>query len=276
MGRTKILIGRELLEKLYLRQNLTPLAIGKLLGCSFKTVRNRLEDFGIPFKNPSLARMRYLKSDFDTDLFIRAYMVGFRIGDLNVYVRSPASETIVVRCHTTQREQVMVIQSLFKKFGQVSVSPREGHFTVNCFLNRTFMFLLSKKKATWQWIRDDDKLGPSFMAGYIDAEGNFIINQGRGRFKVDSYDYNVLKWMFLWLGKHGVNCKLRCIDRKRSWYKNMPPLKKDLWRLNVNEASSLERFVNIIRPFLRHRIRIRDAETCLRNIKTRRSNGTIM
>src|SRR3989338_7042349 len=132
MGRAKIIIKKESLRRLYHEENLTPLKIGQRLGCSFKTVRNRLTEFGIPFKNPSIARMRYPKTDYSGSLADKAYMIGFRVGDLNVYMRSPASETIVVRCHTTQKEQVVVMQDLFDKYGKVSISPRGEHLTVNC------------------------------------------------------------------------------------------------------------------------------------------------
>ncbi|OHA19381.1 MAG: hypothetical protein A3C08_01305 [Candidatus Taylorbacteria bacterium RIFCSPHIGHO2_02_FULL_47_18] len=260
---------------MYVKKNLTPVEIGRRLKCSFKTVRNRLKEFGIPFKNPALARMRYQKFDCTHDPFIRSYMLGFRLGDLNVYKRGEHSETIVVRCHTTHKAQVLVIQSLFNPFGRVSVTPREEHFTVNCFLNRSFEFLLPKNERVWQWIKDGDSVAQSFIAGYVDAEANFIINQGRARFKIDSYDYAILEWICSWLYKKSISYSYRCIRKKGPSWRNQPPLNGDLWRLNINEAGSLERFIKEIFPFLRHAHRIRDVKKCITNIKLRRKNGSI-
>ncbi len=202
-------------------------------------------------------------------------MLGFRLGDLNVYKRSTHSETLVVRCHTTQKAQVSVIKSLFDKFGRVSVTPRQEHFTVNCFLNRSFDFLFPKNDQAWQWIKDNVSVAPSFIAGYVDAEANFIINQGRGRFKIDSYDRSILKWICSWLSKQAIIFRYRCIRKKGPSWKNQPPLNGDLWRLNINESSSLEVFIQKIFPFLCHIQRIKDAKRCLKNISLRRKNGTI-
>ncbi len=275
MARAKITLKREVLQNLYWKQNLTPVEIGKRFHCSFKTVRNRIKEFGIPFKNPAIARMRYKKADCTDDPTLRAYMLGFRLGDLNVYKRGEKSETVVVRCHTTHKAQVSVMKSLFGEFGRVSITPRENHFTVNCFLNRTFEFLLPKNEAVWQWVRDNDTVAPSFIAGYVDAEANFIINQGRGRFKIDSYDHYILEWICVWLAKKSISYKYRCLRRKGPSWRNQPPLNGDLWRLNINEANSLEKFIKEIFPFLRHAHRIRDAKECIDNVVLRRKNGSI-
>ncbi len=275
MGRNKIILKQNVLRHLYLVQNLTPMEIGKRLHCSFATVRNRLEEFGVPLKNPAVARMRYAKSDCTPNQFIRSYMLGFRLGDLNVYKRGKHSETVVVRCHTTQKAQVSVLTSLFREFGKVSVTPRKEHFTINCFLNRSFEFLLSKDKEAWQWVRERDSVAPSFIAGYVDAEANFIINQGKGRFKIDSYDRFILKWICSWLSGKGIIFRYKCIRKQGPSWKNQPPLNGDLWRLNINEANSLEKFIKSISPFLRHAHRIRDAKKCLHNVELRRKNGTI-
>ena len=106
MGRKKINISKATLLNLYHKQKLSPYKIAVLLNCSFSTITNRLIEHNIPLKTPAAARMRYEKKDYDGTLENKAYMLGFRLGDLNVYRPSEESETIVVRCHTTQQEQV--------------------------------------------------------------------------------------------------------------------------------------------------------------------------
>ncbi len=274
MGRKKIVIGKKLLEKLYLKQSLSPYKIGDILDCSFSTISNRLREFNIPLKSPALARMKYFKTDFNGDKILKAYMLGFRLGDLNVYKRSENSETVVARCHTTQIEQVKILETLFNSFGHISVSNNNGHFHVNCFLNNSFNFLLSKNKDSWAWLINRPKLATSFIAGYTDAEGNFIINQGRARFKIDSYDFSILSWISNWLTFQGISNKFRLIYKMGDKWNGKYPLNKDLWRLNVNEANSLRRFIELIIPYLKHQKRIGDARLCANNILKRYKNGT--
>ncbi len=110
MGRIKLQISKKELEGLYWNKNLSTYKIADLLNCSFKTIINRLREYRIIRKTSSFARNRYFKNDFDNNLITKAYMVGFRLGDLNVYRPNQNSETIVVRCHTTKKEQSYLIK----------------------------------------------------------------------------------------------------------------------------------------------------------------------
>lgn len=268
----KIVIPKELLQQLYVRDNLTPHKIAEKFGCSFKTVRNRLKEYGIPFKDPSYARSRYFKSDFNGSINDKAYILGFRLGDLNVYRVSAKSKTIVVRCHTTQQYQVSVVESLFGKFGKVSVSLNNGHFHVNCFLNNSFLFLFNKNLSSWRWIQKAKELTAlSFIAGYTDAEGNILINQGRARFKIDSYDSDILQWISQWLTKKKIDNKLRIIYKKGEKVSNQSPFPKYLWRLNINQMNSLELFLTKITPLLKHERRIAQAKESLSNVLKRKN-----
>ena len=276
MPARKIAIRKTLLKRLYIAKGMSTYKIGDYLGCSASTVESRLEEFGIPKKSASLARMRYAKKDFKGLPTYRAYMIGFRMGDLNVYQTSPHAETVVVRCHTTQQEQVEVLEGLFAKFGKVSTSQNGGHYHVNCFLNRSFSFLMAKDKSVFGALENSDEQA-AFTAGYTDAEGNFIINQGRARFKIDSYDKEVLDFIAVFLSQTGVSFKLRRISNAgdTQYIRGVPALyPQDLWRLNINEGRALLRFVEMLKPFLRHRTRIRDMKKCEVNITRRIHHGT--
>lgn len=272
MGAPKIPISKRLLQRLYVKDNLTPVKIGERLGCSFKTIRNRLKEYDISFKDPAYARVRYPKKDFSGSLAKKSYIIGFRIGDLNVYRKSLNSYTIVVRCHTTQKQQVILIRSLFESFGKVTISSHGGHFHVNCFLNNSFSFLLKKDNSSWNWIKkENDIIILNFIAGYIDAEGNFTINQGRARFKIDSYDVSILKWISHWLKIFGIHNRLRIIYKKGEKVPNQVPFRYDLWRLNINDMTSLQIFLERIIPLLRHENRILQAKESLLNVKKRKN-----
>ncbi|MFH1769154.1 MAG: LAGLIDADG family homing endonuclease [Parcubacteria group bacterium] len=274
MSRKKISINSGVLEDLYLRRNLSPYKIAGILNCSFTTISNRLREYSIPLKSPSFARMRYAKYDFDEDLVNKAYIIGFRIGDLNVYKPTENSETIIVRCHTTQYEQVEVMKSLFESFGHVQISCNKQHFHVNCYLNGSFDFLLDSVDDMLGWIKKRSH-SLAFIAGYVDAEANLIINQGKARFKIDAYDKEVLQWISNWLSENNIENKLGKIYKRGQILKWRKPFRKDLWRLNINHGSSIERFLLASLPYLKHSKRIADAKLCLENVKTRRKNGTI-
>jgi intein-encoded DNA endonuclease-like protein len=277
MTRHKMSIDPSILRKLYWDEGLSTYDIAGRFDCSASTIESRLEDFHIPKKSSSLARMKYPKRDFSGLSTDRAYLVGFRVGDLNVYKTSPTAETIVVRCHTTQRDQIDVIQNAFSPFGKVTISHREGHYHVNCFLNSSFSFLLPKNENSFSWVKKLPEYY-AFTAGYVDAEGNFIINQGKARFKIYSYDKDVLEFITGWLEGNGIHCRFRRISMRgdTQYIKGVPAkYPKDLWRLNINEARSLLNFITAIKPFIRHRKRLEDMLMCRENIITRINHGTV-
>jgi len=276
MRSVKIPIDKNELRSLYIDQNLTPLKISKIFDCNIITIRNRLKEFNIPFKDPAFARTRSKRKDFNGNLTTKAYMIAFRIGDLNVYRPSLKSQTIVVRCHTTQVEQILIVESLFNDFGKVTTSLNNGHYHINCFLNNTFDFLLSKGIDAWDWLRGDDALVLCFIAGYVDAEANFILNQGRARFKVDSYDVEILTFISEWLVLKGIHTRFRRIYRKGDPWNGRFPLNKDLWRLNINDMVSLQKFIKLLLPLIKHKKRFSDMSLCLDNIEKRlkKKHGT--
>lgn len=272
MGRTKIKLDKQTLQKFYVAENLSPVKIGKLLGCSFKTVRNRLKEFGIPFKDPALARQRSKRKSFEGNNVLKAYIIGFRIGDLNVYRPSDKSLTVVVRCHTTQDDQVYIMKDLFSDFGRVTISSNNGHYHVNCFLDNSFLFLIPKNESAWEWIKkEDDNVVANFIAGYVDAEANFILNQGKARFKIDSYDDPVLEWISEWLTLHGIENSYRIIYQIGDMWNGRFPINKNLWRLNINEMKSLLKFINLMLPLIKHKKRLRDMLVCKSNIEARQT-----
>lgn len=274
MSRSKISIDEKNLNELYWVRNLSPYKIGTLLNCSFSTVTNRLKEYEIPFKNHSQARQKYLKKDFSEDPIEKAYMLGFRIGDMNVYKTSPKSETVVTRCHTTDKDQAQLIKNLFNKYGKVTISCNSGHNHVNCFLNKTFEFLLPKFNNPPEYLTSKKEI-LSFIAGYTDAEGNIGLNQGKARFKIDSYDKGILSWISTKLDNLTIKNKLRCIGIKNKIYYNQKILNQDLWRLNVNNGTDLLKFINLIEPFIRHKRRKQQITQSKINLLMRVHRGSV-
>ncbi|MBI2054510.1 MAG: LAGLIDADG family homing endonuclease [Candidatus Sungbacteria bacterium] len=166
------------------------------------------------------------------------------------------------------------MKELFGQYGRVTVShSATGSFHINCYLNQTFNFLFLKDSIP-QWVKKNRHTFSAFIAGYTDAEGNFILNQKRGRFKIDSYDFKILDGIKDFLIMSGVGVRFRRIAQKGGERGRGKKWNNDLWRLNVNEARSLKKFIRFIWPYLRHEKRRADAGVVLENVNSRISNET--
>lgn len=275
MGRSKIAISRTVLEDLYRDRGWPPVKIGKKLGCSHTTVRNRLCELEIPLRTKSQAHNQYQKYDFSGHETEQAYLLGFRYGDLNVYIPKGNSEIIVARCHSTQRAQELLFKRLFERYGHITVSRNTYSAHMNCYLNSSFQFLVKKfNKDIRAWLLKRSVRMHAFTAGYVDAEGTFGINQNKGRFKIDAYDADILDMINEHLLSDGIKTRYLLLA-KQGEEKHGTRWNKDLWRLNINEAASLEHFINTLLPYLQHQKRVKDAGKVLHNIAARRYHGTI-
>jgi len=283
MPRKKKKIQKHTLYELYFRKKLSLQNVGKIMGCCKETVAARMKDYDLTPRKSGVWQTKYKKQDFSGDEVEKSYLLGFRIGDVSVRRPYKNSKIIVIRCHTTQQDQLKVIKELFQDYGQLVISKSQSaskkpSFFVNCNLNKSFFFLLlSKPYKMPYWVVKDFNKSVSFMAGYVDAEGNFILNQGKARFKIDSYDFFILDCVHRWLKRYGIKSKFRIITKRGSiGYNNRTTsLPQSLWRLNVNEAYSLLRFCALILPFSKHRKRIKDMLTCVSNIIQRKEDETI-
>jgi len=274
MAREKILLRKDEVSRLYVKRRLSTQRVADLLSCSQGTIINRLREWGVKARGKAQMRIQYEKKPFSGDQCEKAYLLGFRLGDLNVYKPKGNSKILVVRCHTTIQEQARLIKSLFEKYGGVKIcNSLKNGFTINCFVDDSFQFLYSKNLPSW--VFKDRITAISFIAGYTDAEGSFGLNQGKGRFKMDAYDYEILREINSFLARNKILTKFYCIARKDTFSVSNGIWNDNLWRLNVNVAGSLEEFIITILPYLKHKARIKDAKRVLNNIYTRRNNGTI-
>jgi len=273
--RKKIFIPKKELFKLYYQEKKSKYKIGDIYGCSFKTILNRMRDFKMEPLPRSIIQSTYDKKDFSGNLIEKAYLIGFRLGDLNVYQTSKNSEVIVVRCHTTTKEQTILMQELFNRYGKVSVSEnrKDKSFHINCFLNKSFLFLLPKEDKVEEWITVNNQYSAAFTAGYTDAEGNIGIYDGRARFKIDTYDKNIINWLYSWFYDNKIICpKPKRIGLKNQIYNRTLGYKysKDLWRIRVSKTPSLLILFNLIKPYLKHKQKVIDFKNCIKNIHDRK------
>lgn len=269
---SKISIPKKELIKFHYKQKKSAYEIGKIYSCSFGTIANRMKEYGLKPLSRSIIQSKYKKKNFSGSSKEKAYIIGFRLGDLNVYKTVSHSEVIVVRCHTTRKEQTDLIKNLFKKYGKVTIGGKKSLY-INCFLDTSFDFLLKKEDEVEDWISKNSDYSNNFAAGYVDAEGNIGVYDGRARFKIDSYDKNIIFWFYDWLLKNNIFCpKPTKIGKKDQIYDKKLKYKynKDLWRVRVSIQQSLVMLFSIIKPLLRHKKRLQHLNKCLKNLDARK------
>lgn len=274
MGK-QVSITQEDLYRLYWGEHKSSIEIAKLYHCRGMTIRNRIREFGIQKRSASDARMRYKKQNFSGDSVERSYLLGFRLGDLSAYQTSTRSDLIIVRCHTTQMTQVALIRDLFFPYGHITISTGVHGYNINCYVNTTFKFLLPKYTRVPKIVEKSSSSVWAFIAGYVDVEESFGINQGKARFKLDSYDVHVLDWMVHMFQEFSLSVKFRRIALKGQPQYKTGIFHKDLWRLEINEAKSILLFIMRIRDYIRHEKRKTDMIVCLNNIYIRKQKGSI-
>ena len=84
MGRRNLDLDLGVIKQLYYAGS-TCKDIATRYGCSDVTIRNKLIACNIPRRNPGRKKFKYPKKPFSNDMIEKAYLIGFRIGDLNVF-----------------------------------------------------------------------------------------------------------------------------------------------------------------------------------------------
>ncbi len=263
-------ISKGRLVTLYQRKKLSLKKIGLIYKMSPSGIFKRVKKYGIPLRN-SWETNTGTKLPFRGATVEKAYLIGFRIGDLGVRQSSERTKMIIVGSNTTKSEQVFLIKNLFSKFSKVWVSSPNpiGVVGVSTILHPSFSFLLPKKDSIEEWIKLNNKYMRAFVAGYVDAEGSFGVYNDRAKFRLGSYDKTILREIYEWFKKQKVKSLFE-LERKKKLGQN-----KDFWRITINEAGSLLLFCKIIRRHIRHEKRRNDLKKVLKNINLRRLNGTI-
>jgi intein-encoded DNA endonuclease-like protein len=229
----------------------------------------KLKEYGIETRDLATSHIIYPKKNFSGNLIEKAYLIGFRIGDLNVRL-SRSKNLIIARCTSTKMAQIQLFKNLFKKYGHIYVGKiredRNREFLVR--LNRTFNFLLPKKDNIPKWVRINNKYFLFFLAGYTDAEGCIGIGSKNVAFlALASYDKNILKQIHKQLIKIGVECKPPRILVKKGHIKSDGLVyRNDYWRFTINRKSFLLPVLRLLKLRLKHRKKINDLLRAEQNI----------
>lgn len=263
-------ISKNRLIDLYQNKRLSLKKIGVMYKMTSSGILKRVKKYRIPLRR-SWETNTGTKLPFEGTFEEKAYMIGFRLGDLGVRQSSERTKLIIVGSNTTKHEQVTLIKGLFNKFSKVWVSSPNliGVMSVSTILHPSFSFLLPKNDQVEDWVRLNNNYMRAFVAGYIDAEGSFGIYNNRAKFRLGSYDKNILKEIYKWLKSQRIKSLFE-LERKKKLGQN-----QNFWRITINEAGSLLLFCKTFRQHIKHKKRREDLKRAIENINLRQRNGTI-
>jgi len=260
LGLTKpIRISKEKFEYLYHIRRLSLDKIAKILHCSEGGLQRKIKKFVIKTRPISERACKYKKKDFDGTLEEKAYMIGFRLGDLNI---KPTKNLFQARCSTTKRAQIMLIKNLFSPYTTPHVwKAKRGTLEIVVLLNKSFNFLLPKNDCIEPWILRRNKYFWAFFAGYADAEGCLYININKNRgieftvFSLSSYDkqilfqiWNNLKKLYILSSPPFLKAPkgTPCSSNKK-YFSN-----GDAWCLTIAKKDSLWKLIHFWEKYSRH------------------------
>ena len=279
MGLIKpILIIPDMLKDLYEKRKLSETEIAKRLGCSRHVIETRMKLYDIKPRSYRESNTKYPKTDFSGNLFEKAYLIGFRLGDLSVDRRR---FLIHVGCSTTLEPQVDLIKKLFSPYTFVYTKPSrilKGKWVIDiqCLLNDSFQFLLPKKDIIENWILKNDTCFCAFLAGYIDAEGHIFTRLQKksitpfSGLEIQTYDKTILHQTWEKLNRLGIECPRPLLNKPAGYVSKSGIINNgDCWRLSITKKKSLNQLFEKIYPFIKHQKRRNDLEEAWQNTRLR-------
>jgi len=262
------------LRALYEEQQLSTTAIARLFGCSRSGVRSHLITHGIPRRPPTTEPL-YSRRSFSEDALEKAYLIGFRDGDLHVHKANhhETSRTIVIACATTKDEQIELIRSLFEPYGRVNVTSTPRQSVITCWVDLSFSFLLAKSDRVPCWALDNTQCFAAYLAGYVDAEGAIGVKRATkaSQLVIRSGDVGILRSCQTKLTQLGVDCPPITLVKLAGGRDGVagPIYHRDHWCLAVYRQDALNKLFGMISPFMRHAKRRQDMENAWDNLRCR-------
>jgi len=111
--------SKKILVKLYINKKLSTWKIEKLYGYRRGTIHKKLIEYGLKTRSRANSHILFPRKNFSGNLIEKAYLIGFKLGDLGVRKVYPNSETICIASGSTINEQIDLIKSLFEKYGKI-------------------------------------------------------------------------------------------------------------------------------------------------------------
>lgn len=262
-------LSKRQLKSWYIDQKLSTWGIEKKFGYSRGTIYRKLKELGLGTRNIAKSHIRFPRKDFSGNILEKAYLIGFRIGDLNVTQRGLQSETIIIKCATTKQGQVKLFKNLFAHYGHIIEGnpTKEGKINIQANLNTSFSFLLDKSPDSYKWVFKNKKTFFAFLAGFSDAEGSFFFSRGMGVFSIGNYDKLLLTKIRKFLKRFGVETPQLAVYYQINRKKYQGYLSKnDYYTLRCSRKKYLLKLIGLLEPQIKHPDKLRKAHLVKENI----------
>tara|TARA_Y100000310_G_C20590298_1_gene767623 strand:+ start:270 stop:1352 length:1083 start_codon:yes stop_codon:yes gene_type:complete len=258
----RIMISKKKLFDLYHHQKLSYSQIANKYSCSPSIIFDMMKKYKIIPRDASESNTIYPKFTFSGDLIEKAYLIGFRLGDLNV---TKKHYLIYVKSNTTKNAQVKLMKQIYSKYGYLRIKKyQKGVFNMECSLNGSFNFLIPKIDFIEDWIVKEDNYFAAFLAGYMDAEGNIGVYSNRARVRIGSCDKGILDQ---------IHYKLNELKIQNTYRLEMPATigryNKDFLRVNISKKEDILKLFKLVKPYLKHQKRWEDLKKAEKNIRIR-------
>lgn len=251
-------IPRKVLQEFYWNRKLGTYQVAAILDCSQALIMKKMKQFNMARRtvqeSHALTKPKYRRHNFSGGLTEKAYLIGFRLGDLYVSKTHPNSPTIRISTNTTKKAQLNLVWKLFSRYGHVrQVGPdSRGATSIRCHVNTSFDFLVKKNDNIEPWIMLRRNCYFAFLAGYIDAEGTFCIAGDTGILSIKSQDKNILRLLQAKLLEFGILSKPPAVLRVAGVDRRGVKTNKAIWGFTVYRKGSLLRLTKFLKPYLKH------------------------
>ncbi len=252
-----------LILNLYQNEGKTLKEISILLGISKSTVRGhvakqiRLRPRSVP---------RYPRTPFSGDEATKAYLLGYRAGDVNAFQDSAL--TVTARVSTTHQAMLQMFQKSFSQYGYCFATPRRVFLTgydwqIKAYLDNSFRFMIPRPLSP----PSEPTLLSMFTAGLSDSDGCWSAWEKRGRtafhFNITSRSNGLLmglasaleKWNYhphVYLSQKKGTIKLVKGREGNRWI----TLTEDIWTLVISRRDEIKRLAHQVLPYSHHQEKI--------------------
>jgi hypothetical protein len=268
-GTERVNITKKQLESLYTNKKLSTWQIGEKFGIPRSTIYRKLKEFDVTIRDRATSHIIYPRKNFSGNLIEKAYLIGFRIGDLGVRKIYPNSKTITIASGSTIKEQIELINNLFKKYGKVWIKEAKNNkINIYSLLNESFDFLLSKTFPGW--IKKDRNSFFPFLAGFTDAEGTISQNNKLDYYSLGNYDNGLLFMIYKTLNKFGIKCNKPTHDNRKGKTNSQGyTYKSNYWSLRIYAKKDLLNLLLELKPYIQHKNKVKALNTAILSIKLR-------
>jgi|SRR3989344_2269011 len=275
----KIHIPKEILEDLYWNKNLKPRDIAKKFGIkNERTIRKKMEKYGIKRKSVSEALTKKFKAPFCGDLTEKAFLLGLRTGDF--YARKK-DRSIRLQTTTTHLAQIELLRSSIKEYGEIRTyfsknKNRNDEWFIYTDLHESFDFLTNKPQEIPDWILKNDDYFYAFLSAYCDCELNWNFTKSHDKhfrytFRLRAGDKKVLEQIKQKLDSEGLTT-IFSIANKKGDYSSFAKFNFDIYEITVNKKQDNIHLVKKMLPYSKHPEKINKMNLILNNQKELWSN----